>query len=343
MPWVRIDDNAIDHPKILALSDAAFRLWIRGLSHCRRFLTDGKIERAVLSQLPGVSKPRIRELLRVGLWEATETGYVVHDYHQWNDSRDVILAARQDAQARRRGGRASVKPGAKTETKPDPVSTRSVPEQCSVLGGKKAKIEAKLDRKSADQTVFTEHENVANVAQNPEQFSVMPSKSAADGSADVRPNVRAGVGSSTGTNQLVDPNHPDVQPTAQLDREGGTGETRAAIPTNGSKRPIFAGHRLVVFEWLLVDLRRMLGPFTNEFHLDEWFDALDQRALHGEFVIPPRDGGKWLKAQTLAEAQRRGLPIATDSNGSERTPEDLAAAVSKQLAEREARTCKPTT
>jgi hypothetical protein len=30
MPWVRIDENAMDHPKFIALSANAFRLWVEG-------------------------------------------------------------------------------------------------------------------------------------------------------------------------------------------------------------------------------------------------------------------------------------------------------------------------
>jgi hypothetical protein len=81
-------------------------------------------------------------------------------------------------------------------------------------------------------------------------------------------------------------------------------------PAARSKRPIFAGHRLVVFEWQLDDLTRMLGDHTEGFDLHAWFDALDQRARASGVVIPQRDNGAWLQAHTLCEAQRRGLPIA---------------------------------
>jgi len=34
MSWVRLDDGAPGHRKIVGLSDAAFRLWIVGLTYC---------------------------------------------------------------------------------------------------------------------------------------------------------------------------------------------------------------------------------------------------------------------------------------------------------------------
>lgn len=77
-----------------------------------------------------------------------------------------------------------------------------------------------------------------------------------------------------------------------------------------SKRPIFSGVRLTVFEWMLDDLRKMLGKHTETFDLHDWFFTLDAQAEREGFVIPQRDRGAWLLAQTLAEAHRRGLPIA---------------------------------
>ena len=66
----------------------------------------------------------------------------------------------------------------------------------------------------------------------------------------------------------------------------------------------------MVFEWQLDDLTRMLGNHAEGFDLHAWFGALDQRARASGVVIPQRDNGAWLHAQTLHEAQRRGLPMA---------------------------------
>lgn len=81
-------------------------------------------------------------------------------------------------------------------------------------------------------------------------------------------------------------------------------------PTARSKRPIFTGQRFTVFEWQLEDLMRMLGRHTDAFDLHAWFFDLDAQAANSHQVIPLRDGGRWLQAQTLAEAKRRGLAIA---------------------------------
>jgi hypothetical protein len=99
---------------------------------------------------------------------------------------------------------------------------------------------------------------------------------------------------------------------------GSTSTTFPATAGNGngqsesrSKRPIFTGQRLTVFEWMLDDCSRTLGLHTEAFDLHQWFFDLDAFAVKTGQVIPKRDGGNWLQAQLVAEARRRGLPFAT--------------------------------
>lgn len=94
MAWLRIDENAMDHPKIAALTDGAFRLWVSGLAYCQKHLTDGHIPRTVLRGLRGMSRGRADELTACGLWDAQDDGFQVHDYLKWNDSRERVLEMR---------------------------------------------------------------------------------------------------------------------------------------------------------------------------------------------------------------------------------------------------------
>jgi uncharacterized protein YdaU (DUF1376 family) len=89
-----------------------------------------------------------------------------------------------------------------------------------------------------------------------------------------------------------------------------TVRTAAALPDARSKRPIFQGTRFAVFEWQHDDLCRMLGSHMEAFRLDEWYHDLNATMSRSGEIIPQRDGGAWLQARTLEEAQRRGLPIA---------------------------------
>lgn len=99
MAWVRIHDGAMSHPKILSLTASAFRLWVGGLSYCQQHLTDGLIPVAALSVLLG-TKADANQLITAGLWRTSDTGYIVHDYLEWNDSREVVQKKRASLKAR---------------------------------------------------------------------------------------------------------------------------------------------------------------------------------------------------------------------------------------------------
>jgi len=100
MGWFRFDDKAIDHPKFLALSDGAFRLWIEGGTYCNRHLTDGLILRSALNGFRYSTRKRIDELVAQRLWEADGDSFRLHDYHQWNDSKEEVLAKKEASLAR---------------------------------------------------------------------------------------------------------------------------------------------------------------------------------------------------------------------------------------------------
>jgi hypothetical protein len=93
MPWVRIDENAMQHPKLAALSDGAFRLWVEALTYCQKYLTDGAVSAMASRGLHAFTSKRRHELITVGLWKMTI---------DWNESRDHIASARQQARERRR-------------------------------------------------------------------------------------------------------------------------------------------------------------------------------------------------------------------------------------------------
>jgi hypothetical protein len=105
MSWVRIEENALTHRKIIGLTDGAFRLWVAGLAHCQQHLTDGLILRLVLCTLVGMTRKRVDELVTAGLWVADPEGFRVNDYLGHNESREVVLQKRLAAKERMRGRR----------------------------------------------------------------------------------------------------------------------------------------------------------------------------------------------------------------------------------------------
>jgi hypothetical protein len=105
MPWVRLDEHAINHVKLLALSDGAFRLWVEGLAHCQKHLTDGAISSAAVRGFRYAKPGRITELTTsVGraapLWCPAAEGFEVHDYLAWNEDKATVLRKRAKARGR---------------------------------------------------------------------------------------------------------------------------------------------------------------------------------------------------------------------------------------------------
>jgi hypothetical protein len=105
MAYLQIDDGFADHPKIDDLSDAAFRAHVRALCHCAKHLTDGTFPKTAGERF---ARPKVRkELLTSGLWVEVPGGYEIHDYLDWNDSREKVLARRESKRAAGAMGAAS--------------------------------------------------------------------------------------------------------------------------------------------------------------------------------------------------------------------------------------------
>lgn len=100
MAWVRIHDGAMTNPKIAELSDKAFRLWVWGLSYAQQHLTDGVLAPAALGTMPVRLSRAVSDLAAKGLWESAANGFIIHDYLDWNDSRDAVLKKRSEAKER---------------------------------------------------------------------------------------------------------------------------------------------------------------------------------------------------------------------------------------------------
>ena len=108
MGWVRLDDRFPDNPKVEMLTDRAFRLHIRGLCYCSEHLTDGGVPRTVARRWG--SPKSFLELFTARLWDDGVDGrYHIHDYLEYNPSREQVLARRaaQSANARARWSPAS--------------------------------------------------------------------------------------------------------------------------------------------------------------------------------------------------------------------------------------------
>jgi hypothetical protein len=117
--WVRLDADVLAHPKFAGMSAATFRIWFKGLAHCRQFRTDGVIAAKVVSTI--ASKRQRAELVSRELWhERPDGGVDVHDYGerqlteaQWqarSGAGKKAAAARWDAERIRNASETNARP-----------------------------------------------------------------------------------------------------------------------------------------------------------------------------------------------------------------------------------------
>ncbi len=115
MAWVKIDDNAPHHRKMLLAGPIACWLWVCGLAYANRHATDGLIPAEALPFLGCKDWHKaVPRLTTVGLWIADgPTGYRIHDFLHWNDSAATRKAKAAETASRvakfREGKKATVK------------------------------------------------------------------------------------------------------------------------------------------------------------------------------------------------------------------------------------------
>ena len=106
--FVKILADFVDHPKVveaIALGGAeAGWLWLCALSWSRRKLTDGKLSPAVVKTLSASFSRRpdvlSSALVASGLWEVTETGFLIHDFADFAPTKDEVEQKRATTRAR---------------------------------------------------------------------------------------------------------------------------------------------------------------------------------------------------------------------------------------------------
>lgn len=109
--WVRIDDHLHAHPKFrLAweLEPASVGLELFALSHSAAYLTDGSVDKRFVRpwfRTPTRQRRAVDALVESELWVPNGDGWEIHDYLDYNESRDRILTRRRAESARKRAGR----------------------------------------------------------------------------------------------------------------------------------------------------------------------------------------------------------------------------------------------
>jgi hypothetical protein len=150
MPWVRIDEEFARHPKVMAAGPLGMAMQVAALCYCNQYLTDGFVPRSVVAGLLDFQGLGMRmwqgdlmgggedatwqlvveDLLAAHLWVEEKGGYRIHDYHDYQPSREAALKLREDRSAAgQKGGQASAKAraqasapaNAQAKSKPGPV------------------------------------------------------------------------------------------------------------------------------------------------------------------------------------------------------------------------------
>lgn len=123
MPWSKLDDGFHEHPKTVAMSDKAFRLYVCGITYSSRHKLLGKLTKAhvqVLFRLTGAADAESDELVELIGWERDGSGYLIHGFEEYNPDQEEI--SRRRAEAGRLGGLRSGEVRSKNdaETKQNP-------------------------------------------------------------------------------------------------------------------------------------------------------------------------------------------------------------------------------
>ena len=90
MAW--LDDRAWCHPKLLNLSDQAFRVYINSISYSAGMGTKGRLT-AKQQKLIGNNSSTKRRLIGAGLWLSEGSDVLIHDWSLHNQKRDERRAA----------------------------------------------------------------------------------------------------------------------------------------------------------------------------------------------------------------------------------------------------------
>lgn len=97
MTWIKLDDKLPNNPKILQLSDKAFRRYIEGLCYANQYLTDGFLADVVIDR---IGTEVTQELLKAGLWLEADGGIQIHDYCEHQTTRKEVDSKRKQTRDR---------------------------------------------------------------------------------------------------------------------------------------------------------------------------------------------------------------------------------------------------
>lgn len=130
MQWVKMDCQALSHPKLLRAGAEGVVLWVAGLCHCNTHATNGRIDLDMVPLLypplgAAKAKRAAKRLCEVGLWHDCGTHFQVHDYEDWQAeaAKEAVEAKREYERSRKQQQRLrGQSPGRVPDIVPDKTS-----------------------------------------------------------------------------------------------------------------------------------------------------------------------------------------------------------------------------
>lgn len=102
MTWVKIDDRFEGHPKVIRAGYQAIGVYILALTHSAGHLTNGHVSPEWVKRVAGGQAKKMSDkLVSVGLWEPNGDGWTIHDYFEFNPSRETVLEKRRQERDRK--------------------------------------------------------------------------------------------------------------------------------------------------------------------------------------------------------------------------------------------------
>mgnify|MGYP001593683904 CR=1 FL=1 len=167
MPWVRLDDDFAQHPKVVRAGPLGLALHVAALCYCNRYLTDGHVPLPVAKTLLDFSglgmkmwegdivgggqdatwELVVEDLVAAGLWGPINGGWEIHDYLDYQPSKTHVEATRE---ARKNAGRTGgyAKALAKRQQNTSKILAKVCPVPVPVPKEEGSKTEARADARS---------------------------------------------------------------------------------------------------------------------------------------------------------------------------------------------------
>lgn len=92
MSWYKVDDQSTFHPKVVLAGNECWGAMTRFGSYSSAYLTNGFVPQNIALSI--CSEAVIDRLVDVNLLDICDGGYAIHDYLDYNPSKDAVVADR---------------------------------------------------------------------------------------------------------------------------------------------------------------------------------------------------------------------------------------------------------